>query len=120
MPRARNMEHRYHRRYPMDAEVLLYRQGLPVAFARLRNLSLEGALVEVEPDKTFRRHVPFQLEVRLPGQKGPCPRLRGYVVHVSGERVGFMLETDDAATRRQAAAILERAGESGHGVPVEG
>lgn len=90
------MEHRFHPRRDLQAEVMLYHHGEAVAICTTRNISLGGMHIHTAPLR-FCKNLPLEIELRpgsqnllhLPAQ-GSTKRLAAFVVHHQADGTGLM------------------------------
>lgn len=84
------MEHRWHTRWPVNFDVLLYHHGLPIAHCRASNLSLNGILVQGEPSN-LPIDGPVEIEFEYQAHEPPrrC-RLSASIIHQSDQGTGLM------------------------------
>lgn len=84
------MEHRYSVRKPVEYQLILYRQGVPVQRGVGRNLGLGGVFVS-GGDTKWRRNEHVEAEfVDATGK--PLLRLSAMVVHSDAQGVGLMFD----------------------------
>jgi len=92
------MEHRCSVRKPIEFQLLLYRQGLPVQNAVSRNLGLGGMFIDTGTC-TWRKNE--YLEIEILGCNGtPGVRLPAVVVHFSLRGTGVVFDAISAEQRR--------------------
>lgn len=87
-------------RMEVDAELLIYRDGVPTGSGRVRNVSLDGLFV-ITGAGMLERNDPVELEYRSVGGTKSY-RFDALVVHRRGDGIGLFVERDD---RRAAEAI---------------
>ncbi len=102
------MEHRCYPRFPLLIEVLLYRQGLSIAFVNTLNLSMDGMLVQTERETDYVRNDIFELEIAL-SIHGEYQRYRipAFIIHCETGRVGFALEISDEEAREALRTLID-------------
>lgn len=87
------MEHRLSERRPINLDVLIFHQGLPVGRGRTRNIGLEGMFIETEI-RDFSEGTTLDIELNVDGDEGEQRvRLPGLVVHRNREGMGLMFLT---------------------------
>jgi len=92
------MEHRYSQRTPARLKLLIYKKSLPVALARLQNISRTGLFALTDCCDFAPTQI---LDIEFLLNTAPAhPRFRGMVVHRHGHGIG--LEIDDADQRGYA------------------
>jgi len=100
------MEHRWYRRMPVTFDVLLYRQGVPVALAQTRNLSKQGMLLEAKAVALAQNSV---LEVEFTTGRGDDARnhrVSVVVVHGEDDRFGVAFISLRAEVRQAIRLLL--------------
>lgn len=98
------MEHRYDNRFPADHKTLIFKNGLPVAIGRIRNVSRGGVFVKTELHAVdVNQALEIELIARdsnrisLPyGERRLCKAL---VMHKSNGGVGLLLREDCEETQ---------------------
>lgn len=112
------MEHRYHARMDADIPALIYRCGIPVATARVRDASRGGVFLST----SYAELRPNQhLEVEFPLDDSGSDAMRRLRAQVRRcERTGVALELDDrdAAVAPSMRALLRQLLD--HGVAPKG
>lgn len=102
------MEHRYSPRLSVDAKILIYKSGLPMAVGWLRNVCRNGLFIETE----YGNVLPNQLlEIELLGGRGerrPHRRCRGLVAHRSAGGLGLAIDDDCPASCEWVDELLAR------------
>lgn len=100
------MERRFGQRTRVISDVVVYNQGLPVAVARARNVSLLGAFVEMEPE-LLRKHRVIELEFSTgKGALGRYHRIPAMVVRHGERGIGLIFETSDPVTRNTVQELV--------------
>lgn len=80
------MEHRYGKRNPIRLQVLLYKQGIPVAIGCVSNISQYGLFIDTEFDDVDENQIlEIELTQRIPG----ASRWRATLVHKGIGGLGF-------------------------------
>ena len=98
------MEHRCSIRKPIEFQLLLYRQGLPVQNAVSRNLGLGGMFIDTGACAWRKNEY---LEVEILGANGkPGIRLPAVVVHCSMQGTGVVFDAIGGEQRRTLRACL--------------
>ncbi len=98
------MEHRCSVRKPIEFQLLLYRQGLPVQNAVSRNLGLGGMFIDTGA-RSWRKNE--YLEVEILGCNGkPGIRLPAVVVHYSMRGTGVVFDAISSEQRHTLRACL--------------
>jgi len=98
------MEHRCSVRKPIEFQLLLYRQGLPVQNAVSRNLGLGGMLIDTGA-RAWRKNE--YLEVEILGCNGKSgTRLPAVVVHYSTRGIGVVFDAISGKQRRTLRTCL--------------
>jgi len=98
------MEHRCSVRKPIEFQLLLYRQGLPVQNAVSRNLGLGGMFIDTGACAWRKNEY---LEVEILGYNGkPGIRLPAVVVHYSMRGTGVVFDAISGEQRRTLRACL--------------
>lgn len=103
------MEHRWSERAPATIRVLVYQDGVPIALGCTRNLSPQGAFVDLrgldfQPTKSIT--VEFLTGPRVSGEQ---LRLAAMVVHVGTLGVGVMFLNLDAEIAGIVRSLMEQA-----------
>ena len=98
------MEHRCSSRKPIEFQLLLYRQGLPVQNAVSRNLGLGGMFIDTGAC-AWRRNEYLEVEI-LECNGKPGVRLPAVVVHYSMRGTGVVFDAISGEQRRTLRACL--------------
>lgn len=85
------MEHRYSNRTPSDIRTLIYKNGLPAAIGRVRNMSRHGILIDyVAADVAYNQ--PLEVELLWPGRKAEhSGRFKCFVVRKEAQGIALCL-----------------------------
>lgn len=104
------MEHRYDKRFPADHKTLIFKNGMPVGFGRVRNFSRGGIFIKTEFNAI---DVNQSLEIELGshnhsvathyGERCLCKTL---VMHKTSDGMGLMLREDCADTQNNFSAFV--------------
>jgi hypothetical protein len=86
MYQLNELEHRWGERFPLDLPVQLAVNTVGGIDARLKNLSLSGALIEA--DFTLRIHTVIEIKVPMPLSTQPAT-VKGYVIRKFNDKVGI-------------------------------
>lgn len=98
------MEHRCSVRKPIEFQLLLYKQGLPVQNAVSRNLGLGGMFINTGACAWRKNEF---LEIEILGSSGkPGIRLPAVVVHYSRRGTGVVFDAISSEQRRNLRAWL--------------
>ena len=98
------MEHRCSIRKPIEFQLLLYRQGLPVQNAVSRNLGLGGMFISTGAC-TWQKNEYLEVEI-LSSSGKPGMRLPAVVVHHSTRGTGVVFDAVSGEQRRTLRAWL--------------
>lgn len=102
------MEHRWHARWPVDFDVMLYQHGMPVAHCRASNLSLNGILVHNEPPRLpLDVTVELEFEYQMHAELRRC-RFAASIIHQSERGTGLMFLQDDPERALLVEDLLTR------------
>lgn len=85
------MEHRYSRRRPADFKAVIYRNDMPVALGRVRNLGGGGLFIESYFGE-LSVNQPLEIEIFSADNDFRNNRLRAIVVHRTGDGFGAEVE----------------------------
>lgn len=100
------MEHRYSKRVDAQLNVLLYRDGVPVAVGKTRNISANGVFVEtIYQQQHGNRSMDIEFQ---PGEDPGTDKyyVKGMIVHRELDGVGLMIEDFDPDGRLQMQTSL--------------
>ena len=98
------MEHRCSVRKPIEFQLLLYKDGLPVQIGICRNLGFGGLFIETG-GKEWRKNE--YLEVEIVGYNGkPAMRLPAVVVHHGERGAGLMFDAVSSEQHRMLRGWL--------------
>lgn len=87
------MEHRLSERRPINLDVLIFYQGLPVGSGRTRNIGHEGMFIETEI-RDFPEGTTLDIELDMDSGEGEQRvRLLALIIHRNGEGMGLMFLT---------------------------
>ncbi|GMQ86940.1 MAG: hypothetical protein BMS9Abin08_0138 [Gammaproteobacteria bacterium] len=98
------MEHRCSVRKPVEFQLFLYKQGLPVQNAVSRNLGLGGMFIDTGAC-SWRKNEYLEVEILKPNGK-PGMKLPAVVVHHSMRGTGVVFDTVSDKQRRILRAWL--------------
>lgn len=102
------MEHRTHRRIPVKLKLLLYKDGLPVAVGRTRDVSKAGLFVQTD----YTDFGPQQsLEVELLSShwaRVGAQRHWAFIAHNAQDGIGLRFDSKHAEDYMAAAGAVER------------
>lgn len=92
------MEHRWSDRIPSSLEVLLFRNNIPVATCKTRNISIYGMFAITGPLK-YERNSLLEVEFVFSTQgRKKRYRIPAYVVHQTNEGLGLMFGDETPET----------------------
>lgn len=97
------MEHRCSVRKPVEFQLLIYKNGLPVQSSVSRNLGLGGIYIRAGTSEWRKNEF---LEVEFLGCGKPGLRLPAVVVHQSAQGIGLMFDGMSSEQRRELRAML--------------
>jgi hypothetical protein len=86
MYQLNELEHRWGERFPLDLPVQLAVNSVSGIDARLKNLSLSGALIEA--DFALRIHTVIEIKLPMPPSTQPATVVKAYVIRKVNEEVG--------------------------------
>jgi len=98
------MEHRCSVRKPIEFQLLLYKDGLPVQIGICRNLGLGGLFIETGSYE-WRRNEYLEVEINVCNGK-PAMRLPVVAVHHSERGAGLMFDAISSEQRRMLRGWL--------------
>ncbi len=89
------MEHRWHTRWPVNFDVMLYQHDLPVVRCRASNLSSNGMLVHND-SQSLHLDTPVELEFEYQAHEElrRC-RFAASIIHQSDQGIGLMFLEED-------------------------
>jgi hypothetical protein len=87
MYQLNELEHRWGERFQLDLPVQLAVNTVSGIDARLKNLSLSGALIEA--DFALRIHTVVEIKVPLPLSEQPATVVKAYVIRNFNDKVGI-------------------------------
>jgi hypothetical protein len=87
MYQLNELEHRWGERFQIDLPVQLAVNTVSGIDARLKNLSLSGALIEA--DFALRIHTVIEIKVPVPLSGQPATPVKAYVIRQFNEEVGI-------------------------------
>jgi hypothetical protein len=92
------MEHRLVPRHPVSVKAIVYKDGLPLAVARLRNVSRQGLFIASDYDNVAPDHV-LEIEIHHGvADRKSRRRCRAVVVHKCGGGIGLAVDDGDASS----------------------
>ncbi len=97
------MEHRCSVRKPVEFQLLIYKNGLPVQSSFSRNLGLGGVYIKAGTSE-WRKNECLEIEFLGCGKAGM--RLPAVVVHQSAQGVGLMFDGISSEQRGALRAML--------------
>jgi hypothetical protein len=97
------MEHRCSVRKPVEFQLLIYKNGLPVQSSISRNLGLGGIYIRAGTSE-WRKHECLEIEFLGHGKAGM--RLPAVVVHQSAQGVGLMFDGISSEQRLELRTML--------------
>ncbi len=97
-------EDRQSRRMPVDAELVLYHNGVPAASGKVRNVSLDGLFVTTDTSG-FSRDDYVEIEYRSRSGSRTY-RFPAIVVHSEEGGVGLYVERDDRRASEGIRALM--------------
>jgi len=86
MYQLNELEHRWGERFPLDLPVQLAVNTVSGIDARLKNLSLSGALIAA--DFALRIHTVIEIKVPMPLSTQPTTVVKAYVIRKINDEVG--------------------------------
>ena len=86
MYQLNELEHRWGERFQLDLAVQLAVNTVSGIDARLKNLSLSGALIEA--DFALRIHTMIEIKLQMPLSDQPASIIKAYVIRKLNEDVG--------------------------------
>jgi hypothetical protein len=87
MYQLNELEHRWGERFPLDLPVQLAVNTVSGIDARLKNLSLSGALIEA--DFALRIHTVIEIRVPMPLSTQTTTVVKAYVIRKFNDKVGI-------------------------------
>ena len=96
------MEHRCSKRFSQSEKILIHHNALPVAFCKMRNISVGGMFIETGP-LTYRKNTPLEVEFVLNDRWFRLPVM---VVNQTKEGMGLMFLEPDPVVIRDMLALL--------------
>ncbi len=87
MYQLNELEHRWGERFQLDLPVQLAVNAVSGIDARLKNLSLSGALIEA--DYALRIHTVIEIKLPTPPSDRTAPNIKAYVIRKFNEDVGI-------------------------------
>ncbi len=87
MYQLNELEHRWGERFALDLPVQLAVNTVSGIDARLKNVSLSGALLEA--DFALRIHTVIDIKVPMPLSRQPATVLKAYVIRKFNDKVGI-------------------------------
>ena len=103
------MEHRYSERIIVNIQAMIYKSALPIAIARVRNMSRHGIFIDWTPDAAALNQ-PLGIELFSYGNRvEPSNRFTGFVVRKETQGIALCLFDDcQPAYARYAKSITEK------------
>ena len=87
MYQLNELEHRWGERFQLDLPVQLAVNTVSGIDARLKNLSLSGALIEA--DFSLRIHTAIEIKLPMPLSEQPATGVKAYVIRKFNDKVGI-------------------------------
>jgi hypothetical protein len=103
------MENRRSQRIPVMIKLLLFKNGLPVAIGRTRNVSSGGLFVQTDyvdlgSNGTVEMELLSNRWTRVAGRS----KHRGFITHLGSDGFGVRFEDPDKAERGALAIAIQR------------
>ena len=87
---ASAIEHRFTQRIPLRKDVVIYKNCIPIAVGKTRDVSVEGMGINCEIS-SIRKYTVLQVELRIQKSTvGEYHRLNGLVVHHGKQQFGIL------------------------------
>ncbi len=105
------MEHRYSKRFSTDQKTLIFRNGLPVAIGRIRNVSRGGVFVKtdmplVDINQTLELDLIARGGSQVSGHYHQRCLCKTVVMHKANDGIGLMLRDDCIETQQRFAEFF--------------
>lgn len=102
------MEHRWHKRDPIKADVMLYHHGVPIARCSVHNVSNSGLFIQPS-DKQIPINAPVEVEFMVAERfERKRIRLPARVIHQESGGVGLMFQPATQATSTVLRSLFSR------------